>query len=187
LFQKQAVISIVSDIKLKNFKFIIKGKTIYYDFLTAEHYFSVSENDPGYSKLILDGKEIGLKFNKKGNIYWVSFYGETLKNDEIAKKFEGRNLREIKKGMVFPLILNKDGRLYYLYQYAEDAESDVSTDLILIQNAYDDIFGPGIFRIEKIGNVEKFANYFKYGHFDQTFYEMELSVPHNGPDFIGIL
>ncbi|MGC8699993.1 MAG: hypothetical protein ACP5R3_00010 [Thermoplasmata archaeon] len=187
LFQKEAIASISLDIKLKNLKFVLKGKTTYYDFLTAEHFFSIFENEPGYSRLILEGKDIGLKFNKKEDIYWVRFFGETLFNEEIRKILQNRNLREIEKGMIFPLILNKNGRLFYLFQYSNDVIADASADLIYIMNAYNETYGPGTFKIEKISNAESFLNYFTYGDFEQIFYQLNLNLPYEGPDFVSIL
>ncbi len=187
MFQKQVIFSVSTEIKLKNLQYILKGKSIYYDFLTGMHYFFVTENDPGYSRLILEGEKIGLKFNKNENIYWVSFQGETLGNEKMRSMLMGKNLRSVDKGMVFPLVLNKEGRIYYLYQYDASSEPDVSESFYKIQRAYNEFYGSGSFKIERISESENFIELFKYGQVDQNFYEMEVSFPYEGPNLIGIL
>ncbi|MGC8662781.1 MAG: hypothetical protein ACP5TX_00025 [Thermoplasmata archaeon] len=187
LFEKQAVFSISLDIKLKNFKYILKNKSVYYDFTKGEHYFLASENDPGYSHLLLEGEDIGLKFNKNEDVYWISFTGETMGNENMKKILNGKNLRSIEKGMMFPLILNRNERLYYVFQYSVEEENDVTENLLKIQNAYTEFYGPDSFRIEKISESEPLPDIFTYGYVDEPFYEIEILIPYDGPNMKGVL
>lgn len=185
-FQKQVIFSIDISIGLKNFGYILENKALYYDFNKGEHYFSISEGDPGYSNVLLKGKDIGIKFNKKGDLYWLSFTGVTKGNEKIKELLNGKDLRSIKNGMIFPLVLNKGGRAYYLYQYDEKAESEVTEHLIKMQKVFEEIFGMDSFRIEKISDAENFCEIFNYGTVNEQFYEIEIHMPYEGPSMRGI-
>mgnify|MGYP001626227228 CR=1 FL=1 len=105
-FQKQVIFSIDADIKLKNLKYIIKGKAVYYDFFTGEHYFSISEKDAEFSHIIAESKELGFPFKKKGDIYWLSFSDDTVSNEKVVKLLKGKELRFLENSILFPLVLN---------------------------------------------------------------------------------
>ena len=165
---------------------MVEEKPVYYDFTRGEHYFSITENDPGFSHVFIEGNEIGLKFRKTGDIYWVSFMGETKRNEKIKDMLKGKDLRSIKSGMLFPIVLNKNGRAYYFYQYNENVEAEVTEHLLKLQNAFDEIHGIGSFKIEKISDAENPTELFNYGSVNELFYEIEILVPYEGPDMKGI-
>ncbi len=186
-FQKQVIFSIDADIKLKNLKNIVKGKAVYYDFLTGAHYFSISEKDADFSRVMTESKDFGFSFNRKGDIYWFSFLDDTVSNEKVVKLLKGKDLRFLEDSILFPLVLNKNGRFYYLFQYNKSVEAEVSKRLLSIQDAYTDVFGPESFKIEEITDAFDFHEFFRYSEIEEPFYEIEILIPYEGPNMKGLL
>ncbi len=145
--------------------------------------FSVPSSHPDYELVKFELNRNKIPYEEKNNTLQIKLKPLNFTDQKLFERTkEHVILPYIENVMFYPAMVYYKKRLYAILHYKSSSSFEVSKRIISLQNAYDDIIGPGIFSIEEIGEVKPLSEFFlRYGvDLSNSFY-MEIKGNFVGP------
>jgi len=145
--------------------------------------FSVPSSHPDYELIKFELYRNKIPYEEKDNTLQITLKPLNFTDQKLFEKTkEHVILPYIENVMFYPAMVYYKKKLYAILHYKSSSSLKVSKRIIGLQNAYDDIIGPGIFSIEEIGEVKPLSEFFlRYGvDLSNSFY-MERKINFVGP------
>ncbi len=185
MFDRQLIFSMDERaLKAQVLRNVIKdGTVLRYLPSLGEILLSIPKTDPNYEIIEFSLKKDKIRYEKIDDTLQITLQPIHFIDQKFLGKIETSPiLPHIENVMFYPSMVYYKKRFYAILQYKSSSSLEVSKRIISLQNAYDDLIGPGIFSIEEIGEVKPLSEFFlRYGvDLSNSFY-MEIKVNFAGP------
>ncbi len=184
MFDRQLIFSMdESTLKAQFLRNVIKGGTVLrYLPCLGEVSLSIPKTHSDYEIIEFSLKKEKIRYEKIDDILQITLQPIHFIDQKFIEKSGHCTLPHIENVMFYPGMVYYKKRFYAILHYKSSSSLEVSKRIISLQNAYDDIMGPGIFSIEEIGDVKPLSEFFlKYGvDLSNSFY-MEIKANFAGP------
>jgi len=113
-------------------------------------FFYIFKDSKDYPQIAMKMRKMDYFVREEGDIVWVRLNIPALANREMSNILEGKAFSDIPNALIYPFVIMREGRVYFIVQYDISAESDISERLLSLNVFYNSKFWQGAFKIEHI-------------------------------------
>ncbi len=145
--------------------------------------FSVPSSYADYELIKFELNRNKISYEEKNSTLQITLKPLNFTDQKLFERTKEYAILPFIENVIFyPGFVYYKKRLYAILHYKSSSSLEVSKRIISLQNAYDDLIGPGIFSIEEIGEVKPLSDFFlRYGVDLKNSFYMEIKVNFAGP------
>jgi hypothetical protein len=113
-------------------------------------FFYLFKDSKDYPQRAMRIKKMNYVVKEAGDIVWVRLDIPSLANREINNLLEGRAFSDIPNALIYPFVIMREGRVYFIVQYDINVEGEISERLLSLNDIYNSKFWQNAFKIEYI-------------------------------------
>ncbi len=175
IFDRQLVFSVNMDAYDAHLREILRTGIGRYDSVKGNAFFFIMKSDHMYPELRMRVNRIGYGIRESESMVWFRVGIPSFTNDKVSGRIMGRPFALIDDAVIYPFTIYRDGRLYYIVQYSNKAEDEISERILSSVAVYDEVFGHDSLRIERIDAPVEIPELIRNMGIDISLSEIDLS------------
>lgn len=182
IFDRQLVFSVNMDAYDAHLREILRTGIGRYDSVKGNAFFFIMKGDPMYPELRMRVDRTGYRIRESDSMLWFRVGIPSFTNENVSGKIQGKPFALINDAVIYPFTVYRDGRLYYIVQYRNEAEEEISERILSSVIVYGEVYGYNALNIESIGPPAEIPELIRNMGISMPLSEIDLSFrPRSNP------
>ncbi len=128
-----------------------------------------------------------IKINENKYFFWFNYPEISRSKENLNEYIKDGRLFEMKSVFHLPFNIIYKDRMYYIIQYSDSCEYEITARILKVYDKYNSIIGRNSLRIENISNVRNILKFIRDFDIQKNIIALEFSSNYKGKELKGII